>query len=72
MRAARTNPRRRKLLKAWMIKHEPEIRLTEVARSLGISPQAVSRYLSGDMNSRNIREYFIRRGCPERYLERAA
>ena len=40
----------------------------DLARELGVNPSSITHFLNGNMSSVRLREYFIKKGCPEELL----
>jgi len=55
-----------KHIRAWMVKRG----LTQgrIGQEAGVSQQFVSMFLNGRRVSAGLRQYFVGRGCPERYF----
>ena len=51
---------------AWMTLHG--LTQQEVASAAGVSQAMVSYFLRGQRNSPRLRDYFLSRGCPEKFL----
>ena len=57
-------------VRIWMLANG--IRGTEVARRLGVTRSTVSHFLAGRRKSQRLKDWFVREGCPERFLDERA
>jgi len=53
-------------IRAWLVLRE--ITQTEIARELGVSRAMVSLFISGQVSSRRLYEYFLGLGVPRSYF----
>ena len=54
-------------LQRWLMRNY--LRRSDVARELGVTRAAITRYLNGSLKSKRIRAWFIERGCPAQFLD---
>ncbi len=67
-----THTARRKLtpgeeIRIWMLREH--LKASVIAREIGVSPAAITRFLDGKLVSQHIRKYYIAKGCPEALLD---
>jgi len=57
---------RQKRILTWMMRKD--IKGVSIAEEAGVSKSMVSQFIKGTTKSRPIEEFFIKKGCPIRYL----
>lgn len=60
---------RRTEIRVWMMRRG--LRQIDVARTLGVAPPVVCRWINGQMTSRRIARFFHDNGLPEQLLRAA-